>query len=223
MLYLAQLGDYCDRNGFWPLEWNIKMHRFSTNGRIGSDRKPICVSQWKNAGEKDWHYDYNQERFDERWEQYLKKNDLFNEMCQWLFSELVGRYKEWEYFDGHPDKDLSEIKYLMRVAGDSGEHLVLDWIELPDYGRYWLYRRYPDWGDLSYNDLWYLYRFCQEIDKVVANRFTNAEYYYADQRSIIEQDWMEEEERKAQVEAEAVGFFMVPQQSPHQLYRAPAF
>jgi len=195
--YLANLSDHCHHYDYYPIAWNIKMHCFQDNGRTYSNGTPICVSTWKNVGETEWHHEYNEERFDSRWETFLEKNDwVFNAACEWALDGLVGRPRDkmYEWFEGHKDPALSRVRYEMSTSGRSGGWLVLHEFEGVD-----LFRKHMDydaWMEYDYLWLWLLYKFCTEIKGAVGNRRESIELYYADQRYQRERDWRDAEDEQ---------------------------
>lgn len=141
---------YWDRWGRW-ISWNIKVYGFDASGKSQNDYYGV------------------EDRFDEKWEQYLEDTpEVFDWACQDALSGLVGKasHRDWDFFEGHPDKDLDGIQYEMYTAGRCGGHLILDKF---DGGRMdnVSEERLQEW---DYRGLWILYKFCKELDAYVDKR-----------------------------------------------------
>lgn len=123
--------------------WNIKIRSADFSGHTGPEK--ILP------------------RFDSAWEQHLEKTpDLFAVACEDALAGLVGetKFKQWEFFDEHPDAALASVSYELTQAGHSGGWLVLEQFDGYEMSN-------PDFDDFSYENLWLLYKFCTEIDNYV--------------------------------------------------------
>ena len=162
---------------FWPIAWNIKMYKHW---------------QW-TPGQSPQYGIENDPGYDERWEEWLEENDWFFESC--CQEALSGFMGEWDFLEGHPDEDLN-VPYKFYTAGRCGGWLVLDkWA----WCKFYYQEKWEEW---EYPDLWKLYKFCKEVEKMVNGRFDEFEYLYATKRKELEVEWAEEDKEAKTLEEE---------------------
>jgi len=177
---------YSNWREFWPISWNIKVYGYyAMDGYDGIENDP---------------------KWDEKWEEHLESEeaqDYFWWACEdWLM--FAGDHPDWDIMEGHPDPAISATQPKFYTTGRSGGHLVL--VEAVINGFTWKFSndfRYPEtWLECQYEDLWVLYKFCIEMDKIVKGIPDHMRYWYAYKRSEFEIEWCEQE-KEALARAEA--------------------
>lgn len=183
-----------------PFHWYIKMHGQRYDDFMGLDNP-----------------DYpNNIRFNDRWNDWLEKHDVFFDICEMLLRPLLDD-KPW-FFDGTP---LEGIAYVMYQSGRTGGHLVLE-----SFGGEPMYVtgehvfivnkrvRFANDEDsfLGYlarehNVAWFraLQQFLQMIDEFVDNRYKLMAEEYAYIRHETEREWLEDEQNDRELAAGQVG------------------
>ena len=207
-------GYYRHRGGSFPLAWNIKVHGFNEHGRLkrsstmwGSPTtdEPIIIGSWRKPPDPTIHHVMCDERFDDRWIEWLEDNDGRNH--DWLFwdacrdwTSFVGENSEWELF---PD---GEFDAQFTIRGRSGGYLILEKFNGWNMKGQYVLDEMDDPYQWAYLDLWELYKLVDYIDGFVKRIPDHMEYYFAQHRNMLETDeWMPEWEDDRELEKAQVG------------------
>jgi hypothetical protein len=181
MEYLEEAQYRSFRNPY-PIAWNIKLYGWSFESGKGGDL-PVL------------------DRYDEEWEQYLQDTpDFFWWACEDCLRWII---EDNGVTECHPDKSIAEIPYKMGVTGRSG-----GWLVLAEYYGYKLWKRsdVPYFEDWDYQDLWVLYKFCKEVERIVAQRHEAMAYEYNFRRYDKEQEeWIPRDYEAETAEEESSG------------------
>lgn len=158
--YFEEKSGYSDHHVFWPIEWRIKLDRWVAD----VSGKPEC---------------------DDAWELFVEAHPQLCDMfCEDALSGLVGKPRQYDQFAGHSDKDLANATYLIWQTGKSGGWMVLDYFNGSRFRNTQMSELDQEW---PYEDLWVLYKFCLEIDKLVKDRHSIIKQMYQEYRENWEE------------------------------------
>jgi hypothetical protein len=175
--YLAD-KTYWHRYDWWPISWNIKVRDWSFTDGKHEDIK--TDSKW-----------------DDKWAEHLETGDAqhyFDWACEdWL--GFAGKHNHWDIMEGHTDPVISASQPRFYTAGRSGGHLVLDEATINNWPMSFdgQFKTPEEWEETEYWDLWVIYKFCLEMDNIVEGIPDHMGYWFADKRTEMEAQWLEEE------------------------------